>query len=71
MFVHDREKFFHVFLSKKQYFYFTAFIHCIRFSKIKQHDFSEKKHTGFVDSSTEHLEFHGSIPGVLYCYPPS
>ena len=53
MFVHDREKFFHVFLSKKQYFYFTAFIHSIRFSKIKQHDFSEKKHTGFVDSSTE------------------
>lgn len=71
MFVHDREKFFHVFLSKKQYFYFTAFIHSIRFSKIKQHDFSEKKHTGFVDSSTEHLEFYGNIPGVLYCYPPS
>ena len=71
MFVHDREKFFHVFLSKKQYFYFTAFIHSIRFSKIKQHDFSEKKHTGFVDSSTEHLEFYGNIPGVLYGYPPS
>ena len=42
MFVHDREKFFHVFLSKKQYFYFTAFIHSIRFSKIEQHNFSEK-----------------------------
>ena len=42
MFVHYREKFFHVFLSKKQYFYFTAFIHSIRFSKIEQHNFSEK-----------------------------
>ena len=42
MFVHYREKFFHVFLSKKQYFYFTAFIHSIWFSKIEQHNFSEK-----------------------------
>ena len=42
MFVHYREKFSHVFRQKKRYFYFTAFIHSIRSSKIEPHDFSKK-----------------------------
>lgn len=33
--------------------------------------FSEKRHTGFVDSHTEHLEFQENIPDALHGYPPS
>ena len=33
--------------------------------------FSEKRHTGFVDSRTEHLEFQENIPDALHGYPPS
>ena len=71
VFVHYREKISTVSPMKKRSFRFTAFIHSIRSSKIEPHDFFEKIYTGFVDSSTEHLEFHGNIPDVLYCYPPS
>ena len=71
MFVHHREKFSHVFRQKKRYFYFTAFIHNIRSPRIEQHVFSEKRHTGFVDSRTEHLEFQENIPDALHGYPPS
>ena len=37
----------------------------------EQHVFSEKRHTGFVDSRTEHLEFQENIPDALHGYPPS
>ena len=39
--------------------------------QIEQHVFSEKRHTGFVDSRTEHLEFQENIPDALHGYPPS
>ena len=72
MFVHYREKFSHVFRQKKRYFYFTAFIHNIRSPRIEQHVFSEKRHTGFVDSRTEiSSEQYAMLMQGLYCYPPS
>jgi len=50
------KKFSNVLPLKKRLLRFTAFIHSIRYSKIKLYDFSEKICAGFVDSSTKYLE---------------
>ena len=70
MFVHYREKF-SMFFCQKSNIFILLHLSTASGSQKSSSIIFQRKHTGFVDSSTEHLEFQKNIPGVLYCYPPS